>query len=690
MKEYPHPEIPEESSFMGKLSQGEINTLKAKLPEYLNRQGVSLSGDKNIACISGSHSDNNPSMSYNKQKHYLKCFSCDASYDIFSACELFENLAQGQGVNRIKEIYGYGQSTDYKQTNSQAMKQPKQNHEDYPAPDYQNTPSEPMPMQQPQTPVKDFRDLVEQAHANLSSSDYHRRRGISDEVAKRFKLGYVSSNGMKEALVIPLKRTDGSYSYQQRNTDSEAPKEKRHYKPASSIGGTGEIFNQEVIGRTDKPIFVTEGALDALSIIEAGGEAVAINGVGTSKLIDLLVANKGKNTIILSLDNDEAGRNAQARLKKQLEVAGVTSYDINVSFAKKDANEALTTIPDPFKSLVSSIENEQQAKAKAYLQRTVESNINDFWQFVNTKRPPAISTGFSTLDNVLRGGLREGLYCIGGISSLGKTTLALQIMDNVAKQGRDVLIFSLEMGSHELRAKTIARESYQRDDRYALTTLEVLDKQLREQLMPEQQANSTEAAKAYWQYMRRVHIHEAVGRFTVNDIKKTVEEHIEATGRTPVVLVDYLQILQPADPKLSDKAKVSYDVYMLKQLSRDKHTPVMVISSFNRGSYGEQASFSSFKESGEIEYTADVLLALQLTALRTGVPTEEALEEAYRQIDVKVLKNRNGTLGIASFKARLAHNHFKQMDAGELQEVKDMIANKQRREQTKNGKGKSY
>ena len=677
---------------MAKLSQAEIDTLKAKLPDYLARYGIHLSGDKNIACISGSHSDKTPSMSYNNSGHYLKCFSCDAHYDTFSACELIENLSQGQGINRIKEIYGYGQSTDSKPTNSQIIKQPKQ-HQTQAAdqiPDYQHTTRQPMQPQQPQTPVRDFRDVIEQAHANLASSEYHRRRGISDEVAKRFKLGYTNSNGMNEALVIPLKRLDGTYSYQQRNTDTEAPKEKRHYKPASSIGGTGEIFNQEVIGNTDKPIFVTEGALDALSIIQAGGEAVAINGVGTSKLIELLGRYKDKHTIILSLDNDEAGRNAQAKLKEQLQIVGVTSHDINVSFNKKDANEALATQPDNFAKVVRSITDEKQAKAKAYLQRTVESNITDFWQFVNTKRPPAISTGFKILDNVLRGGLREGLYCIGGISSLGKTTLALQIMDNIAKQDRDVLIFSLEMGSHELRAKSIARESYEKDDRHAVTTLEVLDRQLREQLMPEQQSNSKEAMQAYWQYVHRVHIHEAVGRFTVNDIKKTVEEHIEATGRTPVVLVDYLQILQPADAKLSDKAKVSYDVYMLKQLSRDKHTPVMVISSFNRGSYGEEASFSSFKESGEIEYTADVLLALQLTALRTGMPTEEALEEAYRQIDVKVLKNRNGTLGIASFKARLAHNHFKQMDAGELQEVKEMIANKQRREQTKKTKAKSY
>lgn len=658
---------------MSRLSQGEINTLKAKLPEYLSRHGISLNGDKNIACISGTHTDKNPSMSHNKQKHYLKCFACDAHYDIFSACELLENLPQGQGINRIKELYGYGQRSDNMPTNSQPTQPPK-----------------PIPASQPipQQPVTDFREFIEKAHANLSSNQYHRIRGISDEVANRFKLGYISANGMDQALVIPLKRLDGSYSYQQRNTDTDAPKEKRHYKPASSIGGTGEVFNQEIIGKTDKPIFVTEGALDALSIIQAGGEAIAINGVGTSKLIDLLVANKGKNTIILSLDNDEAGRNAQAKLKEQLETVGVTSYDINVSFNTKDANEALTKHLQHFTSLIQGIKTEQQAKAKAYLQRTVESNISDFWQYVNTKRPPAISTGFSSLDKIFRGGLREGLYCIGGISSLGKTTLALQIMDNIAKQGRDVLIFSLEMGSHELRAKSIARESYLRDERYAVTTLEVLDKQLRDQLMPEQQNNAKEAIREYWKHIHRVHIHEAVGKFTVNDIKKTVEEHIEATGRTPVVLVDYLQILQPADPKLSDKAKVSYDVYMLKQLSRDKHTPVMVVSSFNRANYEQEASFSSFKESGEIEYTADVLLALQLTALRTGVPIEEALEEAYREIDVKVLKNRNGTLGIASFKARLAHNNFKQMDAGELQEVKEMIANRHRREQEKKKKSR--
>lgn len=684
---------------MAKLSQSELNALKARLPEYMSRYGLTLTAKKNIPCISGSHTDKNPSMSYNPNGHYLKCFSCDASYDIFAACEHLEGLAKGQGVNRIKEIFNVGQKQDFNQTNANQIQQPKQ----------PQTASQPMaealqPIAETPAPTyKDFSDLVAQAHSQLSTGSYHLVRGISQATAERFKLGYVrNANGMQQALVIPLKRLDGSYSYQQRNTDPEAPKEKRHYKPSASMGGTGELFNQEVIGNTDKPIFIVEGSLDALSIIEAGGEAVALNGVGTSKLLELVSKHKGKNTLVLSLDNDETGRNAQAKLKEEIlalyaspdgKETTAPVYELNLCYNNpklKDANELLTANPDNFKGLIATITDEQAVRRTAYKIRTVEADLSNFEEYIDTHRPPAKPTGFTLLDKPLRGGFREGLICIGGISSLGKTTLALQIMDNFAQQGHDVLIFSLEMGRHELRAKSIARESYLLDSRYAVSTVEVLDKQLRDQLMPEQQDNVKKAIAKYYTYARHIHIHEAVGKFTVNDVKAIVEEHIEATGRTPVVMVDYLQILQPAEKNLNDKAKVSYDVLMLKQLSRDKHTPVVVVSSFNRDSYKAEASFSSFKESGEIEYSADVLLGLQLTALRTGRDIQEALEEAYREIDVKILKNRNGTLGIASFKARLAHNHFREMDKDELEEVRATIHNKERREEAKKNKAKSY
>ena len=58
---------------------------------------------------------------------------------------------------------------------------------------------------------------------------------------------------------------------------------------------------------------------------------------------------------------------------------------------------------------------------------------------------PALKTGFSKLDEALDGGLYDGLYVIGAVSSLGKTAFCMQMADQLAMQGRDVLIFSLEM-----------------------------------------------------------------------------------------------------------------------------------------------------------------------------------------------------------------------------------------------------
>lgn len=656
---------------MQKLSDYEKDALKQKLPEYMAIHDIQLKPNKNILCINPAHNDSTPSMGYKADQNYLHCFSCGESYDIFAACEALEGIPKGQGINRIKELYGYRQNTD---KNSPKTQTPQ---------------PEAAKIEKPKQTYKDFSDLVLNASESLCMCDYHAERGITEEVATRFKLGYIQDvKGMSTALVIPMLRADGTYSYQLRNISKEEPLQ--HYKPKVEEAGEAELFNSAAI-KQNKPVAIVEGAIDALSVISAGMEAIALNGAqNIGKLYDLAQRNKAKlPPIILALDNDEAGRTAQSKLKEMLDKAQIATYSINLAMQYKDPNEALKANPEAFKAIVGALKDEESIKRKEYLQTTVESQLEGFLDFIKTKRAPAISTGFKMLDETLRGGLREGLICVGGISSLGKTTLALQIMDNIAKQGQDVLIFSLEMSAYELRAKTIARESLNvsvEDTGFsmdAVTTIEILDRVLMEGLPKQSQATFTKAYGRYMQYAKHIFIHEAVGKFTVNGIKARVEEHIKATGRTPVILVDYLQILQPAEQGMSDKNKVSYDVLMLKQLSRDYHTPVMVISSFNRDSYSKEASFSSFKESGEIEYSADVLMALQLTAVRTGQDADEALQENPRKIDVKFLKNRSGTLGIASFNATLANNSFEEMDAKEIEAIRKRVQNTKDHEEIK-------
>lgn len=72
-----------------------------------------------------------------------------------------------------------------------------------------------------------------------------------------------------------------------------------------------------------------------------------------------------------------------------------------------------------------------------------------------------------------------------------------------------------------------------------------------------------------------------------------------------------MQILAPYNEIASDKQNKDNAVLELKRISRYYKTPLIALSSFNRDNYNSAASMTAFKESGVIEYSSDVLIALQ-------------------------------------------------------------------------------
>ena len=98
-------------------------------------------------------------------------------------------------------------------------------------------------------------------------------------------------------------------------------------------------------------------------------------------------------------------------------------------------------------------------------------------------------------------------------------------------------------------------------------------------------------------------------------MRDIVQSHINQTGRKPVVFVDYLQIIAPADVHATDKQNTDINTFELKEISRDYGIPVFAISSFNRENYLEPVSMTSFKESGAVEYSSDVLFGLQYAGM---------------------------------------------------------------------------
>lgn len=244
------------------------------------------------------------------------------------------------------------------------------------------------------------------------------------------------------------------------------------------------------------------------------------------------------------------------------------------------------------------------------------------------------------------------MYIIGAISSLGKTTLVTQIADQIAQTGTDVLIISLEMARSEIMAKSISRHTLQSilaaggDFRAAKTVRGITTGKRYQNYSQTERELINNAIKSYSDYAGHIYITEGMGDIGAEQVRECVKKHIAITGKTPVVIIDYLQILAPHNERATDKQATDKSVLELKRISRDYKTPVIGISSFNRANYKEAVTMEAFKESGAVEYSSDVLIGLQLKGAggREFNTTEEKKKDP-RKIELVILKNRNGRTG---------------------------------------------
>ena len=548
--------------------------------------------------------------------------------------------------------------------------------------------------------IKNLTEFFKQATANLTKTDYH--RGISVETLKRFNVGYVTQWRVNEKapysprLIIP---NDGG-GYLARDTRPNLTEQEAKYSKIRQ--GKASLFNLAALNQTSKPVFVVEGEIDALSIIDAGGVALGLCSVANiGKLIETIKERQTKGTeippLIIQLDNDVAGQAAIMKLTNILKELKFFSYrHFALPEGHKDANEFLMKDRAKFTEWVKNgenldftaadEENQQEAEKAEVLARENFENegganiVNEFAEFVlKNQSGGGITTGFESLDKFLDGGLYPGLYVVGAISSLGKTTFIMQIADSIAKSGRGVLIFSLEMSKFELLAKTLSRMSFIKSlDKYqspcyANSTRNVLLGRYRNEI---DSRIIAESMQDYSKWGSNIHITEGIGNIGVSEIKAKIEEFKKFRNEAPVIVIDYLQILAPFDLKMTDKQNVDKNILELKRLSRDFDIPILGISSFNRENYNAPVSMASFKESGAIEYSSDVLIGLQYEGWDFDESESKELREkrlrrlkkelwstaqnlSSQDIQLKILKNRNGIKGDLSFDFFPAFNYFR-------------------------------
>lgn len=603
--------------------------LRRHLPHYLSDRGIEA--DKAFHCLNPAHQDRHPSMRYDSRREKVHCFACGADYDLLDLVGIDYGVSTyPEKLEKASALYGGG-------------------------PAFGKRTSLPRARREKAAPMKDLPVYLAACRERIGLTGYPALRGLSTATVARFGLGYdpaYPAGGQPwQGLVIPT----GPDSFTVRNTDPQADKAHRIRKQGSS-----PIYDPADAWTGQEPIFLVEGEIDALSIFEASGVAVALGSTANvRRLLDQLAQHPAGSLppLLVALDHDTAGQQAATALLDGLRALGHAAWQVEVTDGHKDPNEALTADPEALLAAVAAAKcapgAERLRQREAYLSSSAAHHLPAFLSGIaDSIDTPAVSTGFSALDAALDGGLYEGLYIIGAISSLGKTTLLCQMADQIAIQGRDVLVFSLEMARSELMAKSISRHTLQRclaagiDTANAKTLRGITDGRRHPGYSQVEGALIHQAMEDYGAYAEHVFIHEGIGDIGVDQVREAVRRHIDITGNTPVVVVDYLQILAPASDRATDKQNTDRAVLAMKRLSRDFKLPVLGISSFNRANYAVPVTMEAFKESGAIEYSSDVLLGLQLRG--AGVPNfdvNEAKRENPRRVELVVLKNRNGRTG---------------------------------------------
>ena len=507
---------------------------------------------------------------------------------------------------------------------------------------------------------------------------YLSERGISVDTAAAYWIGYdpaadlAFAPGGNGSIKHPCRRIIIPTTTEHYIGRSIEPDTARPYQKMNVAGGSPGIFNRRALFAQDvREVFITEGAFDALSVIEAGAAAVALNSTSNADaLLKLLKEKKTVATLIISLDNDESGSGATQTLIDGFKLLNQPHIVANISGAYKDPNEALTKDREGFIKTIRKLQSQTAARpdnVSAYIDNIMQRDIERMKGAADRK------TGFDRLDE-MSGGLYPGLYVIAATSSLGKTTFSHQIADNLAAAGNDVLFFSMEQSRLELVTKSLSRITAQENIETAVTSLSI-----RKGYFPD----NVKAAIAKYKNSVSDRLSIVEGNFNCNIsfIGDYVRKYIKKNQSKPIVIIDYLQILQPAEDnkRMSTKETVDNTVTELKRMSREHDITVFIISSVNRANYLTPIDFESLKESGGIEYTADVIWGLQLQCLneplfseankikekRQRIRQQKAAEP--RKIELLCLKNRYGVASYScGFDYYPKHDLFVQTVPGEF------------------------
>ncbi len=297
-----------------------------------------------------------------------------------------------------------------------------------------------------------------------------------------------------------------------------------------------------------------------------------------------------------------------------------------ISESAYSEQEAVTAVLDHAENLIYQVAQGRDTQSFRHIQDVLQTFYDSLHQL--QENPEAVAgtkTGFSALDQVLAGMGKTDLILVGARPGMGKTSFALNIASNVAKQtGKKVCFFSLEMSAEQVVSRMVSSEALVNN--YALRT---------GKLTPED-----------WEHLAYAASELAKCNILIDDTSGMTVTAMKAKLRREkdlgLVVIDYLGLMQ-GDKRAENRVQeVSAISRALKIMAKELGVPIICCAQLSRGPESRtdnRPQLSDLRDSGAIEQDADTVIFLYRSEY---YKKEEKNMNEMSIAEIIVAKNRHG------------------------------------------------
>lgn len=272
-------------------------------------------------------------------------------------------------------------------------------------------------------------------------------------------------------------------------------------------------------------------------------------------------------------------------------------------------------------------------KEKTFVEQVIDA-IEQIEKNSKTETDYSLYTGLTDFDNKTCGLHEEELTIIGARPGVGKTTLALQIAEHIARKGVETAIISLEMSDYQIIQKMLSKRTGINTYKMRLGTLEDEDFSKIGLVCGE---------------ISSLPIHLITNARTLQHIEN-IARKLKNKNNLGLLIIDYIQLIKNKGKFNNREQEVADITRTLKLLSLELKIPIIGLCQLNRNATRQEPMLSDLRESGAIEQDADNVIFLY---------QEKEQEGNIIDVTLKIAKQRAGEVGKVYLKFNKAFNEFK-------------------------------